>query len=232
MGKTLFISDFDDTLVTTNAQINVTNNGKTKKLTPAEYAVYEPEDGDEFDYSEFNDLIDPKPIPRYVRLLKRAVESSKVDKVSILTARGSEKPIVKFLKSVGINSGVKIVPLGDSNPERKKDYIRHQIQKGYDRVAFADDSPKNVEAAKELRSEFPQVKLVVHHVEPESPKAQRGTDSGESPKPANKRRNIQKILNTRIRNPKTGNEVLVRTILGYGKDHPAYPLVMRLLQQK
>lgn len=230
MGKTLFISDFDDTLVTTNAHIIVTDkDGKVKKLTPAEYAVYEKEDGDQFDYSEFQDLIDPTPIPRYVRLLKRAVESSKVDKVAILTARGSEKPIVKFLKSVGITSGVKIVPLGDSNPERKKDYIRHQIQKGYDRVAFADDSPKNVEAAKELRTEFPQVKLVVHHVEPESPKATRGA---EKPPIVSKKQDIQKILNTRVRNPQTGNDILVKTILGYGKDHPAYPQVLRLLQNK
>lgn len=230
MGKTLFISDFDDTLVTTNAQIIITDkDGKVKKLTPAEYAVYEKEDGDQFDYSEFQDLIDPKPIPRYVRSLKRAIESPKVDKVSILTARGSEKPIVKFLKSVGINSGVKIVPLGDSNPERKKEYIRHQIQKGYDRVAFADDSPKNVEAAKELRGEFPQAKIVVHHVKPQThtPEPQKKQEPIKV-----KRKNIQKILDTRVRNPKTGNDVLVRTILGYGKDHPAYPQVMQLLQQK
>ena len=84
MGKTLFISDFDDTLVTTNAQIIVTDkDGKVRKLTPAEYAVYEKEDGDQFDYSEFQDLIDPKPIPRYVRTLKRAAKSNKVDKVAI-----------------------------------------------------------------------------------------------------------------------------------------------------
>ena len=229
MGKTLFISDFDDTLVTTNAQIIVTDkDGEVRKLTPAEYAVYEKEDGDQFDYSEFQDLIDPKPIPRYVRTLKRAAKSDKVDKVAILTARGSEKPVVKFLRSIGITSGVKIVALGDSNPERKKDYIRHQIQKGYDRVAFADDSPKNVEAAKELRAEFPNAKLVVHRVEPESPKAQRGTDPEVSP---SKQKNIQKILNTRIRNPKTGNDVLVKTILGYGKDHPAYQQVLQLIQK-
>ena len=229
MGKTLFISDFDDTLVTTNAQIIVTDkDGKVKKLTPAEYAVYEKQAGDQFDYSEFQDLIDPKPIPRYVRTLKRAVQSGKVDKVAILTARGSEKPVVKFLRSIGITSGVKIVALGDSDSERKKEYIRHQIQKGYDRVAFADDSPKNVEAAKELRAEFPNAKLVVHRVEPESPKAQRGTTP---PERTAKQQSIQKILNTRIRNPKTGNDVLLKTILGYGKDHPAYQQVMQLIQK-
>jgi hypothetical protein len=229
MSKTLFISDFDDTLVTTQANIIVTTaDGEVKKLTPAEYAVYEKSPGDDFDYREFDELINPEPIPRYVRLLKRALASSKVDKVVILTARGSEKPVAAFLKSVGITTGLKIVPLGDSDPERKKEYIRRQIQKGFTRVAFADDSPKNVVAAKELRNEFPDAKLVVHHVEPHSPKAQRGKPV-KPKKSAHKK--VQQVLNKRIRNPKTGNNVLIKTILQYGKEHPAYQQAVQMLQK-
>jgi hypothetical protein len=55
-------------------------------MSPAEYAVHEKQDGENFDYSEFDQLIDPRPIPRYVRILKRAINSPRVDKVTILTA--------------------------------------------------------------------------------------------------------------------------------------------------
>jgi len=229
MSKTLFISDFDDTLVTTQASIQVTTaDGEVKRLSPAEYAVYEKSPGDEFDYREFDDLINPEPIPRYVQLLKRAIASSKVDKVVILTARGSERPVAAFLKSVGITSGLKIVPLGDSDPERKKEYIRRQIQNGFIRVAFADDSPKNVTAARELRAEFPDAKLVVHQVDPHSPKAQRGKPT--KPKKSARKR-VQQLLDKRIRNPTTGNDVLIRTILRYGKKHPAYQQALQMLQK-
>lgn len=230
MAKTLYISDFDDTLAITDAHITVTGrDGTVRKMSPAEYAVHEKQDGENFDYSEFDQLIDPRPIPRYVRTLKRAINSPRVDKVSILTARGKAAPVVQFLQSVGITSGVKIVPLGDSDPIRKQEYIQRQIDKGFTRIAFADDSPKNVAAVRALRQRNPQAKLVVHHVDPTSPKAQRRRERPPVPPMA---RPLEKKLDTRIRNPKTGNSVLVRTILGYGKDHPAYQQAVRLLQQK
>ena len=53
-SKKLSIFDFDDTLVSTNAKIHITHgDGEKETLTPAEYAVYEPQEGDEFDFSEF-----------------------------------------------------------------------------------------------------------------------------------------------------------------------------------
>jgi hypothetical protein len=167
MHKTIYISDFDDTLVKTKSIIRVTDvSGNTRELTPAQYAVYEKKPGDQFDYSDFDDLIDPVGIPRYIRTLKRAISSKKIDKVVILTARGSERPISKFLQSVGIVSGVKIVALGNSDPEHKKEYLRKQLQQGYTRMAFADDSEKNIRATKELRSEFPNAAIIAHHVKP------------------------------------------------------------------
>jgi hypothetical protein len=229
MAKTLYISDFDDTLTLTGAKIRVTDtSGQTRQLSPAEYAVYEKHPGDTFDYSEFDQLIDPRPIPRYVRTLRRAINSEKVDKVVILTARGNSRPVSQFLQSVGIVTGVKIVPLGDSDPVKKQHYIQRQINNGFTRIAFADDSPKNIVAAKELRRRNPHVKLVVHHVDPDAPTASRG---GIQTLPARIRQRLQKKLNTRIRNPVTGNNVLVRTILGYGKEHPAYQRAIQSIQK-
>jgi hypothetical protein len=63
--------------------------------------------------------------------------------------------------------------LDSADPEKKAEYIRKHMKDGYDRVAFIDDSPKNVEAVKALRKEFPKAKLLVHqakeHPVPDSP---------------------------------------------------------------
>lgn len=216
-GKSIFISDFDDTLVKTQARILLTKKDGTKvTLTPAQYAVYEKESGDSFDYSQFDKLIKPEPIPRYVKLLKKAVKSDKVDKVVILTARGNEKPVVKFLHSVGIRSGLKIVALGDSDPNRKKHYIEKQIKNGYTRLVFADDSPKNVEAAKELKGKYPQAAMVVHQAK------EPVTDSPKGHTP-----NLNTIM---VVNPTTKRNIKLKSALGYEKTHPAYKAAINTLK--
>lgn len=162
-GKTLFVSDFDDTLAKTDAEVIViSGDGKTTKMTPEEYAVYEPKADDKFDFSEFEQLKNPRPIQRFVKLLKQAGPGGKADKVVVLTARGHTRPVAQFLKMMGITSGVSIAALGDSNPEKKARYIEKQIHDGYTRVAFVDDSPKNVQAVNMLKGKYPNVKLLVH----------------------------------------------------------------------
>ena len=161
MGKTLFVSDFDDTLAQTDSKVFLTRGGKRIEMTPATFATYEEEPGDQFDFSEFDQLINPKPIQRFVKLLKQAI--GRADKIAILTARGHTRPVAQFLKMHGITSGISIAALGDANPNKKAAYIRKHIKDGYDKVAFIDDSPKNVQAVKGLRTEFPDAKILVHH---------------------------------------------------------------------
>lgn len=161
-GKTLFVSDFDDTLAQTDSKIYLTRNGEKTVMNPAQFATYEAQPGDQFDFSEFDQLINPKPIERFVKLIKQAA-SGKADKVVVLTARGHTLPVSQFLKMHGIESGVAIAALGDANPQKKADYIQKQIEKdGYNRVAFIDDSKKNVDAVKLLRHKFPNVKILAH----------------------------------------------------------------------
>lgn len=160
MGKTLFVSDFDDTLAQTDSKIFLTRKGERIEMDPAAFAVYDEQPGDKFDFSEFDKLINPKPIQRFVKLLKQAI--GRADKIAVLTARGHTRPVAQFLKMHGITSGVSIAALGDANPEKKASYIRKHIKDGYDKVAFIDDSPKNVEAVKALRTEFPEAKILVH----------------------------------------------------------------------
>lgn len=163
--KTLYVTDFDDTLVKTDAKVYVTKaDGKKITLTPEEYAVYDIDPSDKFDFSEFEDLKNPKPITRFTTLLKKVVEDKKADKIAVLTARGHTKPIAKFLQSLGITTGVSIAALGDANPQRKANYIEKHINSGYGKVLFIDDSPKNIEAVNKLKTKYPQVKIATHQV--------------------------------------------------------------------
>jgi len=234
MSKTIYVSDFDDTLATTGGDIRMTTaDGTSRELTPAEYAVYDKKDGDEFDFDDFNDIIDPEPIFKNVRVLQRAVSSSRVDKVAILTARANPEPIARFLKMIGITSGVSIVALGDADPQKKKDYLRRQLEKGYTRMAFADDSPKNVAVAKELRDEFPEAKIVVRHAQPpEKEPAIRGKTRKKRDPEATVKNSAtfrqRRDLTATVRNPETGRDILVKTALKYPPDHPAYKAATKL----
>lgn len=226
-GKTLFVSDFDDTLAQTDSKVYLTRNNQRIVMDPAQFATYEAQPGDEFDFSEFSQLINPKPIDRFVKLIKHAVAGN-ANKVVVLTARGHTLPVVQFLRMHGIQSGVTIAALGDANPQKKADYIEKQIvADGYDRVAFIDDSKKNVDAVKLLRNKFPNVKILAHQAkehpsEPTAPK-----DNNLPNKPTNKvanskRDDINTILNKTIHNSETGNDVLIKTALKYDKNHPVY----------
>ena len=83
--KKLRVFDFDDTLVKTKSNIYVKNkDGKESKLTPGEYAVYEPKDGDKFDFSDFESVKRPQEIKGVTRLLKNILRVGGSD-VVILT---------------------------------------------------------------------------------------------------------------------------------------------------
>lgn len=157
--KKLRIFDFDDTLVKTTSFIYVTHrDGKKSKLSPGQYAVYTPKQGDVFDYKDFERVHKPEEIIGYTKLLKRFLSSEGERRVTILTARGAYKPVKEYLKDIGA-AGVYVVALGDSDPEKKAKYIEDQIKKGYDDVFFIDDSAKNVEAVQKLEKKYPKVKF-------------------------------------------------------------------------
>ncbi len=84
---------------------------------------------------------------------------------SIFCSASSSEPsncvlaaVRKFLKDVGF-SNVYVVALGDSNPQKKADWIQSQIQKGYNDILFLDDSPKNVKVVKKLKQKYPNIKM-------------------------------------------------------------------------
>ncbi len=222
MGKTAYITDFDDTLVHTDARVIVVDkDGKKRDISPADYASYEKQPGDTFDYSEFEQLKNPRPITKYVNLLKKVIDQKKADKVVVLTARGHTKPIAKFLQSQGITSGVTIAALGDSDPMEKARYIEKHIKDGYDRIAFVDDAPKNVKAVKTLMDKYPKTKLVVQQAQEK--------DTNRTGATPTKQTRLKDLLKHRIKNPQTGREILVKSALGYGNDSPVRKTAMNYI---
>jgi phosphoglycolate phosphatase-like HAD superfamily hydrolase len=166
-SKKLRVFDFDDSLVTTTSYIYVNNEktGKKFKLTPGEYAVYVPNAGDVFDYSDFQKVQNPKLIKGYFEILRRMAAKADGDRrVYILTARSVYRPVHKFIKDSGIRN-VYVVALGDANPEKKADWIENKIKnEGYDDVFFVDDSPKNIDAVKKRLRAYPNVKQKIQMV--------------------------------------------------------------------
>ena len=156
--KKLRVFDFDDTLVKSNSKVYVINKGKKKTLTPGQFAIYKKKSGDEFDFSDFDKVIEPKQIKSMFRVFNNIYKASGSRRLTILTARAAYKPVRKFLKDVGF-SNVYVVALGDSNPQKKADWIQSQIQKGYNDILFLDDSPKNVRVVKKLKQKYPNIKM-------------------------------------------------------------------------
>ena len=162
--KTLRIFDFDDTLVITDAVVTVTNKDKTFKLTPAEFAVYERKRGDTFDYTQFDVLVNPRPIKWTMKMLLHAYKKHGAESLVVLSARTLQEPIKTFMDEVGL-SDINVVALNDPDPNAKVKWIASRIKaKRLEFVEFFDDSFKNVDAVKRLNDEFPLTRIVVRHV--------------------------------------------------------------------
>ena len=165
--KKLRIFDFDDVLVKTKSFIYITHkDGSKSKLTPGQFAIYNEKPGDEFDYSDFDKVIDPTEIKAVTNVLRTIVQKS-AEPVFILTARAAYKPIRRYLKDIKINtSKIFVRALASNRPSDKADWIEDKIDKeGYNDIYFADDSPKNVKAVKQmLRNKEGLIKWRVQHI--------------------------------------------------------------------
>ena len=163
--KKLRIFDLDDTLFETEAKVIViSSDGTSREITPAEYAVYEPQSGDKFDFSQFQTLINPTLIRSIGKRFYKIVTSSNGDrKTVILTARGSEAaPHIKDIIRKYFRVNIEVVTLGTGDPMAKANWILNKIQnEGYNDIFFVDDSSKNILATYRTISNLPiKYKLV------------------------------------------------------------------------
>ena len=223
MNKRLAAFDFDNTLVISDSKVKVTHaNGSVEYLNSHDYAKYNKKPDDKLDYSDFDKLVNPKLMSRYLKILRASMRAPDTD-VIIVTARGNEKPIAEYLKTLGITSGVKIKPLDSSNPVAKKKYIRNRAKKyNYSDIYFFDDSPDNQKAVDSLRDD-PEVSAMIHThlVPPERYEKYKSTNVNKA----------NAVLKQKIRNPVTGHNILVASALKYPKSHPAAKEARKLIKQ-
>lgn len=242
--KKLRVFDFDDTLVRTNSHIYIKHkDGKESKLNPGEYAIYEPKEGDQFDFSDFQKVTDPQEIKGVTKLLHTVAKAEGERKVVILTARSAYKPVKDYLKDIGLE-GMYVVALGDSDPQKKADWIEDKIKKGYNDVFFIDDSHKNVEAVSKLKQKYPEIKMKVSHVKHDIPKApekkfnhtqkEKEVSKKETPKgnDMSLKSLLPKDLDKKIKNPDTGKMIKIKSALQYDKTSKAHKAAEFALKKK
>jgi hypothetical protein len=150
MIKKLRAFDFDDTLFHTSGKVILTKgDGTVVKMSAAEYAVYPPEPGDKFDYSEFKAVVDPVVIRSVAKRFYKIVSAGNQGRLTvILTARGSESvPHIQEVLQKYFKVNIPVIAVGTSDPMAKANWIKDKIEnEGYKDVFFIDDSPKNIKA--------------------------------------------------------------------------------------
>ena len=154
-SEKLSVFDFDDTLYMTKNKVIITKkDGSQQILDSDKFATYKIEEGDELDFSDFDNVTDAVALPD----LKKVGEALKAgDDVTILTARTMRAgdPVLKLLKKkFGKKADkIKFRGVGHSSPQAKANYVTNAIAKyGYKNVFFMDDAMKNVDAVNEAIS--------------------------------------------------------------------------------
>ena len=243
-SEKLRVFDFDDTLVQTNSHIYIKHkNGKDSKLTPGEYAIYEPKSDDKFDFSDFEKVKQPQEIKGVTRLLKNIARVGGSE-IVILTARAAYKPIKKYLSDIGLED-IYVVALADANPQKKADWIEDKIKDGVKDVFFIDDSHKNVQAVKALSKKYPNITLKVRHVQHDVPPIPKQVDKAsdkvkKEPTKINRvsgnntklKSLLPKDLEKTIKNPETGRMIKIKSALGYDEKSKVFQAAQRTLKKK
>jgi len=133
------------------------------KLAPSQYAVYQRQLGDEFDYSDFELVKDPVHIKHIMKIFIKHLKSGDGHRNVILTARGigARKSILKFIRSLKIGASVELITLNSSDPNDKKAWIEKQIVTNpkINHVVFYDDSYKNIDAVDTLKVKYPSIDI-------------------------------------------------------------------------
>ena len=152
-----FVFDFDDTLAFTDAKIKVGN----LKLTPQEFNTHQLQDGEVFDFSEFDQasfILNGTPT-KLIDLAKEVCAEG--HSVFILTARTNcvASAIAEFLAIHGVvTSEVHCVGSskgGDIAKAKRK--VLLSIIENFDRVWFFDDDDRNIALASDLNCKAKKV---------------------------------------------------------------------------
>ena len=172
--KELNVYDFDDTIVRAEGVIHLVNKktGERRELSPQEFQTYDVGKDEQFDLSDFSNLLNPTTLPHFERM-KADYQRLGPNGVAICTARPYSDSIIKFMADNGMPD-IEIVAVGEpvptgnvsnANARKKQDYLRNKIaQRNLQILRFFDDNRANCRAAKALAKEFPGVQIEVENV--------------------------------------------------------------------
>jgi hypothetical protein len=165
----LRVFDFDDTIAKSDSNIYITTDtGEKISMTPGEYATHKISPDYEYNFSEFDEVINPREIKQITNIIRNALNAGTEGReIAILTARApeSEEAIRNYLESLELDtSKITFVLLGDSDPIAKAAWVAKRIEDGATDVLFFDDSGKNVEAVEALSELYPEAKIKARKV--------------------------------------------------------------------
>jgi len=165
----LRVFDFDDTIAKSDSNIYITTDtGEKVSMTPGEYATHKISPDYEYDFSEFDEVINPREIKQITNIIRNALNAGTEGReIAILTARApeSEEAIRDYLESLELDtSKITFVLLGDSDPQAKAAWVSGRIEDGATDVLFFDDSGKNVDAIEALSDRYPEAKIKARKV--------------------------------------------------------------------
>ena len=112
--------------------------------------------GAEFDFSEFNVVMEGQTAPLFNKAMKLQDKFGNKD-MFVLTARPAESAphIFEFLKANGLNIPLKnITGLANSTSEAKALWMADKVAEGYNDFYFADDALQNVQAVQNMLDQF------------------------------------------------------------------------------
>ena len=165
----LRVFDFDDTIAKSDSNIHVTTDtGEKITMDPGEYATHVMNPDYEYDFSEFDEVINPREIKQITNIIRNALNAGTEGReIAILTARdpAAEGAIRDYLDSIGLDTSmITFELLGSSDPQTKAAWIADRIEGGATDVLFFDDSGKNVEAVQALSGQYPDIKIKARKV--------------------------------------------------------------------
>jgi len=165
----LRVFDFDDTIAKSDSNIHITTDtGEKIEMTPGEYATHKIDPNYDYDFSEFDQVINPREIKQITNIIRNALNAGTEGReIAVLTARApeSEASIRDYLESLGLDtSKITFELLGSSDPDDKASWIANRIEQGATDVLFFDDSGKNVDAVQSLQSKYPDIKIKARKV--------------------------------------------------------------------
>jgi cytidyltransferase-like protein len=176
-GHTIAIFDLDDTLVVTNARIEVTDSWSGDKfyLSPKEFNEYERNSNHSIDFSQFDDpdILRAGTIVEWTLDIMKEVYAQE-EAVGIITARGDAQLVREFMLSHGVDIHPDLVfavnepgtEFTGNNAEKKQQAFKKLIEKGYSQFIFFDDDINNLKHAKLLEKQYP-IKIRTEHIKPE-----------------------------------------------------------------